>query len=70
MLSMALTRCHLNLFMQLHMVSNVTALVTALDLPLVFYGGPQTRPWARVSSDRYWSSPHRGHICRLEYPFR
>ncbi len=45
----------------------------ALDLPLGFYGGPQTRPWACVSSDvnnRYWSNPHRGHICRLEDPFR
>ena len=45
----------------------------ALDLPLVFNGGPQTRPWARVSSDvtnRYWSDPHRGHICRLRDPFR
>ena len=45
----------------------------ALDLPLGFYGGTKTRPGARVSSDvnsRYWSNPHRGHICRLEDPFR
>ncbi len=47
--------------------------VMALDLPLVFKVVHERVLWARVSSDvanRYWSNPHRGHICRLGDPFR
>ncbi len=51
----------------------VLQVVIALDLPLVFTVVHERVLWARVSSDvanRYWSNPHRGHICRLEDPFR
>ena len=46
--------------------------VMALNLPLVFTVVHERVLWARVSSDvnRYWSNPHRKHICRLEDPFR
>ncbi len=54
------------MYLELHVVM-------ALDLPLVFTVVHERVLWARVSSDvanRYWSNPHRGHVCRLEDPFR